>query len=354
MFNRKTVFIVGAGCSAEYGLPVGDGLKTQIAERLKAFATMRERAVPKQDVGLNDALNRSGHGTIGAWFEVAANMAQGVQLTSSIDRYLNLRQDDARLVILGKLLIVRAILAAEAESTLAVPDGKMMDHGDIATGAGGLHWLGQLFEQMQEGVSNRSQLSHVFENVSFVSFNYDRCIEHYFFNALRQLGSLTGAEASEAMKSLVIEHPYGRVGHLPWEDAPPGAIKAKFGERFDDGEVLNRLAGGIKTFTERVEEGDELARTRKLITDATQIAFLGFSFLDQNMDLLTPPQGGTVHSIYATVYEEPDPNLSIFESSIRTMLAGRAPNGNPVPSPKMEPEKAGRFMREWGNRLRRG
>lgn len=34
MFKRKTVFIVGAGASKELDLPMGDGLKGIIAQKL--------------------------------------------------------------------------------------------------------------------------------------------------------------------------------------------------------------------------------------------------------------------------------------------------------------------------------
>jgi hypothetical protein len=355
LFARKTVFVIGAGCSAEYGLPVGDGLRDEIAKRLRSLDGLLRDSAVRQDTGLNDALTRVGKCDLGSWCALAGKMAQGIQHTSSIDRYLNLRQDDERIVILGKLLIARAVLAAEAGSTLVVKGRAGIDHvkvKSLVADSGGYHWLGRLFDQMQEGVSNRAQLSQVFENVSFVCFNYDRCIEHYFFHALQELGSLSDAEASEAMKALVIEHPYGRVGHLPWEAAPPGAHKVEFGKQADYGEELNVVAAGIKTFTERVEEGDALARTRGLIADAAQVVFMGFSFLDQNMALLTPPTGSAAESAFATTYGESRPNESLYQTMMQQCLA-RASSQKPSVSVSMDSNKAGYFLHEWGNRLRR-
>lgn len=42
----------------------------------------------------------------------------------------------------------------------------------------------QSFGGMQESVAGKARIADLIRNVTFVCGNYDRCIEHYFYNAL--------------------------------------------------------------------------------------------------------------------------------------------------------------------------
>lgn len=86
-----------------------------------------------------------------------------------------------------------------------------LDVKAIRHAAGGPDWLSELFIQIQEDVQFEN-IDSIFQNITIISFNYDRCIEHYLFNVLRSFADISAADSSEIMKKLEIFHPYGRVG----------------------------------------------------------------------------------------------------------------------------------------------
>lgn len=354
MFAQKTVFIVGAGCSYEYGLPVGNGLRSQI---VKALGRLVEPPRSKADEVFSEAIMRlardHSQGIEDEWLDAAAEISRGVGHASSIDRYLNLRQDNDKIVQIGKLAIVHSIASAEADSSLVLKGG-LLDFDAIYEKA---HrkpdWLSNLFLQMQEGCS-RESFKDAFQNLTFVCFNYDRCIEHYFFNAAKALCSFDDAETARVLKHLKIFHPYGRIGKPHWEGGPP-MLRLKFGAEINDDEQLIELSKGIKTFTEKVDEGDELKAIHEAISEAESIIFAGFSFLDQNMDLLTPQRAASAKSVYATAFDESRPNQEIARGLILQLLAGR---DNPAPDDigidiQHSTITAGSFISSHGNQLRR-
>jgi len=87
-----------------------------------------------------------------------------------------------------------------------------------------------------------------------------------------------------ARSSLVIYHPYGQVGFMPWDDGNP---KVNFGGT-DYGDIVG-LSGQIRTFNEQMEDKVQLDEIRQRVADAKRIVFLGFHFHNQNMELLKAP-----------------------------------------------------------------
>jgi len=52
-------------------------------------------------------------------------------------------------------------------------------------------------------------LASMFDNISIICFNYDRCIEHYLYSALVAHYGITKPAAAKIMGKLRIHHPYG-------------------------------------------------------------------------------------------------------------------------------------------------
>ena len=61
MFNRPTTFVIGAGCRCEYGLPLGETLKEQIAVKLENLRHPNQRR--DHDYGSFMILGRTGADT---------------------------------------------------------------------------------------------------------------------------------------------------------------------------------------------------------------------------------------------------------------------------------------------------
>jgi hypothetical protein len=49
---------------------------------------------------------------------------------------------------------------------------------------------------------DRADVPQIFDNVSFVIFYYDRCVEHFLYNALQRLYSIREGEAADILADL--------------------------------------------------------------------------------------------------------------------------------------------------------
>jgi hypothetical protein len=342
MFAKKTVFVVGAGASKDYGLPIGNEFKQQIAAAV----------VNENEHTLFAALYQNANqGQADAYAAATHQIAEGVVLAPSIDRYMDVHQGNPAILHVGKLAIAHGIQAAEVGSRLQPDDSDRIGLASLAD-----TWLPQLFMQMQEGV-RREEPHKVFENIAFVCFNYDRIIQHFMFHAVRTFFALDDRATIEALSYLKIVHPYGRIGLLPWEPRENGVPIVPFTHFRAQPQSLLNMARQIKTFTEQVADDDgAYLKTREYITEAQQVVFLGYGFLDQNMRFLTPPgrcQQGT--KFMATVFAESDANVTLAKLAI-----GRMANGlNSEDYQNFEVKtalphiNAAVFLQQFGNTMRR-
>ena len=91
----------------------------------------------------------------------------------SIDNLMDAHRTDEDISFIGKLAITKAILAAERKSKLyRKPGEREFTFADIAG-----TWLMPFFQIASEGVKENA--AQIFENVTFIVFNYDRCIERF-------------------------------------------------------------------------------------------------------------------------------------------------------------------------------
>jgi len=115
------------------------------------------------------------------------------------------------------------------------------------------------------------------------------------------------------MHGLTIHRPYGVAGRLPWQngDVPSVAFGRCSPQQLAD------VAQQVRTFTERVEEGDELAAMRAAMAGADRVVFLGFAFHRPNVELLA--QKMQDHSeIIATAYQISKSDKSVIENELGT------------------------------------
>ncbi|MCF8710371.1 hypothetical protein [Rhizorhapis sp. SPR117] len=216
--------------------------------------------------------------------------------------------EDPQVELVGKLGIVRAILKAEAASPVFKRVQNVPDTLDLSKF--GDSWYSSLTKLLTENV-RKSQVESIFDNLEIVNFNYDRCLEHYLPISLASYYGLKPDAIREIMQSLKIHRPYGVAGRLPWQkgDAPSVA----FGE--GSPHQLADVAQQVRTFTERVEEGDELAAMRATIAGGDRVIFLGFAFHRQNVELLA--QKMQDHSeLVATAYEISKSDKSVIEDEL--------------------------------------
>ncbi|WP_341632076.1 hypothetical protein [Sphingomonas agri] len=302
MFGKKTVFVVGAGCSAELGLPIGSELLDAM------YKTLSNRDSPKFEQ-FYDAYIRCGIDGANVNFPLRlANFKAGLPTAPSIDQYLDFHREDPALVMLGKCALATEILYAEAACDLREEALQVLLPN---------WWLRWLFHMMMDGTL-RGSPEKLFTNVSFICFNYDRIIEIFFRRAVQALSHCSPADAEAVVRdNLVIWHPYGTVG-APQLAGPgiSGSAYAFSGKRIETLDVLV-AAKGLRTFTEGAAETKSREEMTSAMIKAQQIVFLGFSYLEANMALLrTAPTATHAGQIFGTVYKTAQPNVHIARRRI--------------------------------------
>lgn len=310
MFRAKTVFVIGAGASAEVGLPVGaDLLKQIVALTHITFDHYRQIT---GDNGILEALKltlREGgevkllNEHLKAGWQLSESASQALSIDNAIDAL-----EDSKIELVGKLGIVRAILRAEAGSRSFQSIENRPDSLDLKKFSD--TWYSSLTKLLTENV-RRSQIDRIFENFEIINFNYDRCLEHYLPFSLSSYYGVDLAATREITKALTVHRPYGVAGRLPWQSGDLPSVG--FGE--GSPQQLADVAQQVRTFTERVEEGAELAAMRTAIANADRVVFLGFAFHRQNVELLA--QAAQDHSeIVATALGISDSDKSVISNEL--------------------------------------
>ncbi len=315
MFKTETLFIIGAGASCEAGLPSGEGLKTDIA-RLLDIRFEDGWSLSKGDYEVVRAIKervklpsgQAGNGN--PYYAKGRTIAEVVPTTAiSIDNYLDAHRGDKEMELCGKLGIIKAILDAEKRSSLCAR-GNGDDSFRLNDLAGS--WYLGFFQMLTENVT-RAEVESVFENVSIITFNYDRCIERFLVQAMRDYYQLQQVDAEKIVSSLTIWHPYGSVGTLPWQnkDCP-----VPFGTIPQAG--LLPLVDQVKTFCEGMED-EQLLAGRELVENADTIVFLGFAFHPMNMKLLSVEQSFATR-VFGTTLGLSNADEAVILDDIRKML----------------------------------
>jgi hypothetical protein len=295
MINLDTTFVVGAGASIAYGFPSGEALTKQIAQALtfisgtgsseakELIRTTIDVVSQRPDLQLNKR----------HLFEQALAMRGALETAPSIDTFLETHANKD-FELLGKLAIAACLITAESRCTQLRPQ----DDGSINLAAVADTWLGHLFKHVLTPGIPKSSVEQIFAHVSFVVFNYDRCIEHYFEHALARHFLLDLPKASRIVQQLRIVHPYGDLGPLH------GAQNVSFGQKhtpesYAAADAIYAMSQRLLTFTESQEAKG--AEARDLIHKAKRVVFLGFGFGEQNVELLRAPSKTTVDHMKATV-----------------------------------------------------
>lgn len=275
MFQPKTLFVMGAGASTEFNFPTGAALMNIIKEKLvydeakfslsdaaihRALLTHVNRTPPDAPViyGLSD------------YVDAARQIVRAMPLSASIDTFMDDHRTDARIQLCGKLAIVKAILEAEGTSKykFSPERARVLPPGDMETvdfNALENTWFVRFFKILRGGGISKENVAAIFDNISIISFNYDRSVEYMLVASLYSYCGFPEGEAEGILEKLRIIHPYGTVG--PWRE---GGDHLPFGETADGPDDLLKLASRIRTFTEFSAHADEVKR---MVSEASVIIF---------------------------------------------------------------------------------
>lgn len=328
MLPSKTVFVVGAGASHEVGLPVGNNLKATIAQKLDLRFERYSKFVGAGDLDIYQILRQKFGSDTNNYLEACWRIRDGVILSSSIDDFIDAHQHDKAIAICGKLAIAQSILDAERASKLYYKRQNIDDTVNFRSIAG--TWYMGFYELLTRGVK-KTALDTILDNVTIISFNYDRCIEHFLVHALATHYQVAIEQAQRLIAAkLTIYHPYGVVGPIfgsPSERVEFGSSSAS---RFEN------VMKNIRTYSEQIEDDASVQAMQKAMKEADVIVFLGTAFHPNNMALLTDNEyrvrpDTVTKRIYATRQGTSDADLTVVFEQF-SLLCGIRP-----PSPKQRP-----------------
>jgi hypothetical protein len=294
--SDEKLFVIGAGASAEVGMPLGKGLKAQIETAL-TFEFAHGSSLPQKGSRsiVNELQRMQKEGLVNRnqfelCFREAEAASKGLALADSIDSYLDLHRDNKEIVLLGKMAIVDAILEAEETAYKRIFNSTHFEFNSrnlVET------WYAKLLKHLSRGTS-KEKIEDIFKNVTFIIFNYDRAVELFFPLLIKELCNVDLDSAISSFDKATIIHPYGKVGSLL---PPSNGLSRGFGKR---SRHLSEYAAEINTFTEG-EQDVELAKSiDDAVAKASTIVFLGYGFIEMNNSLLMRTPNKKVERIFGT------------------------------------------------------
>jgi len=250
MINRPTVFILGAGASYSFGYPLGKDLVDIIVKNFDPNNS--ENAIELfKGLGFSD--------------EDIISFRDKLRLSAapSIDSFLEPRGEDDR--YLGKLAIAYALIPFENTDTLFYDNS----------------WYKTFIQKLKITFDGFDK-----NKISFITFNYDRSLEHFLITALRNQFNKTESEVAEKLLKIPIVHLYGKLGLLPWETAKPDEYSREYNSKILP-HLLRRSSKSLKIIYDKLElDNPEFKQARQILSAARRIYFLGFGYHKDNLDRL--------------------------------------------------------------------
>ncbi len=282
MIKEKTVFILGAGASKPYGFPTALELRRDI---IYSFPEMFKLAFAEYNAVPNVNINLSPE---------YAKLIDTFNYSSipSIDLFLSRNK---HFYDIGKKII--AFLIAYYEIKSVFRENVLNPQYD---------WYTFVYNILTKNIINTEDLLQLFQQneVSFVTFNYDRSLENFLYESIFNSFTSKRNEIKSLIANLNITHVYGKIAPLPWQD---NGFTFKYNEPNIYG-WLDELTSDIKIIYE--QRNEKLEEIQQKISEARNIFFLGFGYANENLEALDFSNlMSNKHKIYGT-------GLGLTESEI--------------------------------------
>jgi hypothetical protein len=306
MIKQKVTLVLGAGASAPYGFPLGQNLMSEVIEKLIGESGGRSLHLIQllKDLGFQRKQQ-----------EDFANALHDAKQTS-IDAFLQERGVD--FLDIGKACIAACLIPYEYLFNL-----KQMEH-ELVEWQRGKRWYEYLLNLL-------GPYKNFAENqLSIITFNYDRSLEYFLFNAIKPRFKVDDKQAIEVMKAVPIFHVYGQLGK-PDIFYPEGR---GYTPEVSVNSVQQSVAE-IHLMHEDREESDVIADyqdSHRLISEAHRIVFIGFGYLEKNIERLMIRDFFHGEEIIAGVYGKAEGEIARDLKLLREY----APNGIPIHPVKLD------------------
>jgi hypothetical protein len=272
MITVKTVFVLGAGASKPYGLPVGSELYQDIIKKFESSSSLRNQFL---------SLTSFNNGHI-------ENFVKNLKYSglASVEAFLERRGE---FIDIGKACMAFELLNRENSDSLWTDDN---------------NWMKYLYSHMVTPTLDQFAQNEV----GFITYNYDRTLEHFIHTSLMNTHGRDEAACADVMSRLQIIHLHGRLGYLPWQGKPMHVP-------FQSGTLINPLIiessqREMRIVHEDITDRDsEFKSARRLLQDAKRIYFMGFGYASQNVERLkyskiAAPQEAQGTALWLTQKEE--------------------------------------------------
>lgn len=278
MINKKTVLILGAGASVPYGFPTGTKLRQNILdlfkEEIKNDWDFRKHPRILGKYEKNEIWNyiRSIQGIDGLSRFISALQKSKKY---SVDAFLERRTE---FLEIGKALISMVLISKEAEQYI---DNAESD------------WYQYLLNEMEAPVHEFLQ-----NNITILTFNYDRSLEFYFFNSLKNSYGLSDDETVTLLQSIPIIHLHGTLGNLPFITN----ASSRLYNQVRSIEAIKICSVNIKIIYENEIELERFKFAREHMEDADIVCFLGFGYNPTNLERLGVKEVLRGKAVYGSTY----------------------------------------------------
>lgn len=306
MFSKKTVFIIGAGASISYGFPSGKQLKNNILNM----------SIVEAEAELEHVINVRRGGLYKQFIEELRDSE-----SQSIDTFWEHKKENEDYQTIGKLLIGLEILKCEYEHE----NNRKSRKQEIRPDDWCQYFIGKLmphFEKLEK------------EQVTFLTFNYDRSLEYQLYKALKARNGLSEQETFKKLSKMPIIHLHGSIGELdhasysadyiPYAEFKmnSGPFKRKTSENSTVDEprsdFYNRVISNIKIVHEDgIQDSKEFKEAHGAINSSKQVVLLGFGYLEDNIRRLKLSTYATSKKVLATSYEMRESEFLSHTKSIR-------------------------------------
>ena len=243
MIEVPTVLLLGAGASRDYGYPTGPELRDRILKGLDDPDSMMHKQL--ESVGYDGDRART------------FRLAFGRHQLPTIDQFL---EEHPEFGPIGTVAIACALFPDEEIGRLERrPQMK---------------WYDYLWDELRQDIKKFDD-----NELTIVTFNYDRSLEQYLGGALEVAGV---EDVGERLSSLGFIHVYGTLGGIPYIDE--GA--RKYG---DTGDSLIVPAANAINIIDRKDDKELLKQfelAEKALSEAKTIIILGFGYDATNVDRL--------------------------------------------------------------------
>jgi hypothetical protein len=264
MIEKRTVFILGAGASCPYGFPTGSELVERICKQFIRSSGELLLSLAVRDPSKPDRRAEA--------YEFVGVLSKS--RVQSIDLFLSRNPE---FITVGKIAIILAILSAEAASLF---------RGEMPKEKERVDWYTDLLRNLTDGLVRKQDFSRFGDNkVSFITFNYDRSLEHFLYESLlNSFHGVASEDIRQVLQRIPIVHVYGYVAPLDWQEPRDGRPKIPYRVQANAADVLDLANNLYVIYDERCHP--VLDKARELISQAERLFFLGFGYANENLEAL--------------------------------------------------------------------